>query len=884
MSSAAEPLRAGTTAGPYRIEGALGAGAMGEVYRALDTRLGREVALKLLAAGAAGADPDRQRRFEQEARAVAALNHPNLLAIYDVGELAGRPFLVTELLTGETLRQRLKAGPLPSRKVAEYGAQIAAGLAAAHAQGIIHRDLKPENLFVTDDRIKILDFGLAKVQELAAARGAEEVSPSSAPTLTATVPGAVLGTVGYMAPEQARGQAADARSDIFSLGAVLYEMAAGKRAFQGASAIETLSAILREDPPELAASGRDLPPGLVRLIDRCLEKSPARRLQNAQDVAFALENVTGSGSGSQIAPPPLPGPAGTRFRWWPAAAIVLAAVATGLVTWAFLRGRSAPLNFTQLTFRQGTISNARFEPGGGIVYSARWGAGTGSFQIYEQRPGDQYPHPIGLAAGLADISASGELAVLEGCRSAFYTACRGTLATTSASGGAARQRANDVIYAAWSPDGRQLAAVRQTRAGVRLDYPLDHLLWRGQPGEMFSSPRFSPDGRWIAFVDNPPGIGDAGNVEVIAARGGRPRVLAHGFNSIEGLAWAPDGRHIEIAGSIRTDMADAVRSISLSGADRVLERFPAQVQLEDLAPGGRMLLARESWPVQLRGRFPGSPAEQDFSWQDYTAVGALTPDGKQVIFCEGGIGGGPLYSAYIRPTTGGPALRLGDGWPRAISPDGQYVASYIPSQPSKLVLLPTGAGNPIPLRGLPQGTTGVVAWLPSGQALLLLAPAGDGGGVRIYRQALRDDRPMGLPRVISGPVLPSEHLPVSPDGGTALACSATDKHWYLYPTAGGAPHPLPVRLKAGEFPLRWSTHGRRLFVISGTKFPVGIDAINVATGQRSTLFTIAPQNMTGALPNLFVAPVMTPDGKYYAYSMARYLSVLFAVRPAHSSR
>lgn len=244
------------------------------------------------------------------------------------------------------------------------------------------------------------------------------------------------------------------------------------------------------------------------------------------------------------------------------------------------------------------------------------------------------------------------------------------------------------------------------------------------------------------------------------------------------------------------------------------------------------------------------------------------------------LGGGPVYSAYIRPTGGGPALRLGDGFPLVIAPDGQYVVSYVPSQPPRLVLLPTGAGNPIPLRGFPAGVSFGAAWLPNGQALLVFADAGAGGGMRIFRQNLRDDLPLGPPRAISGPVLFEERLSVSPDSQTVLARSARDKKWYLYPVAGGPPRPLPVKLKPSERAVRWSTHGRRLFVISGTKFPMTAYAITLASGQRSKLFTIAPQDLSGAPPGFFTVPVITPDGKYYAYSVARYLSALFVAQPS----
>ena len=271
----------GSRLGPYEILSRIGAGGMGVVYRAHDSRLGRDVAVKVLAEDVA-TDPERLRRFEREARAAGALDHPNVVAIHDVGSVAGTPFVVTELLEGETLRERLASGPLPARKAVELAVQIAQGLGAAHERGIVHRDVKPENLFLTrDGRVKILDFGLAKLRPLDAGPGPE------APTLTrGTSPGVILGTLAYMSPEQARGQESDARSDIFALGAVLYEMLSGQRAFPGATAADTLSAILREDPPTLKAS---LSAGIGRVVRRCLEKNPDERFASARDLAFALD-------------------------------------------------------------------------------------------------------------------------------------------------------------------------------------------------------------------------------------------------------------------------------------------------------------------------------------------------------------------------------------------------------------------------------------------------------------------------------------------------------------------------------------------------------------------------------------------------------------------
>ena len=282
-------LTPGSRLGPYEVIAALGAGGMGEVYRARDPRLDRDVAIKVLPAGLSS-DPDRLQRFEQEARAAAALNHPNILALYDIGTHDGAPYIVAELLEGATLREQSGGYDLPVRKAIEYAIQVARGLAAAHEKGIVHRDLKPENVFVTDDgRVKILDFGLAKLTQPESPFAGATALPTTPPD---TMAGVVLGTIGYMSPEQVRGLAADHRADIFAFGAVLYKMLSGRRAFHGDTAMDAMTAIVKEHPPDLPVAERGMPPALVRIADRCLEKSPAARFQSTRDLAFALESLT----------------------------------------------------------------------------------------------------------------------------------------------------------------------------------------------------------------------------------------------------------------------------------------------------------------------------------------------------------------------------------------------------------------------------------------------------------------------------------------------------------------------------------------------------------------------------------------------------------------
>jgi eukaryotic-like serine/threonine-protein kinase len=339
----------GSRFGRYEIQSAVGAGGMGEVYRARDPELNRAVAIKIIPASLAR-DATRVKRFQQEARAAAALNHPNILAVYDLGTENDSPYIVGELLEGATLRAMLLAGPVPVRKAIDYTMQVARGLAAAHDKGIVHRDLKPENVFITrDGRVKILDFGLAKLFGEAAGDDATRTVESDAHS--------VVGTVGYMSPEQARGRPTDGRSDLFSLGAILYEVLSGKRAFRGDSTADTISAILHHDPPEVSSQNASVPPGLNRIVQHCLEKSPEERFQSARDVAFDLESVNASSDhvAAGFAA------AGRNRRMPLMLGLLLVLVAAGIFAeraWLVLGAK--PPAFRRLTYRHGATSHARF--------------------------------------------------------------------------------------------------------------------------------------------------------------------------------------------------------------------------------------------------------------------------------------------------------------------------------------------------------------------------------------------------------------------------------------------------------------------------------------------------------------------------------------------
>ena len=402
-------LAAGSKLGPYEILGQIGTGGMGEVWRAKDPRLGRDVAIKVLPASFSQ-DADRLRRFEQEARAAGVLNHPNITAVYDIGTHEGAPYVVQELLEGETLRQELAGGSLSPRKAIEHAIQIAHGLAAAHEKGIVHRDLKPENVFATNDgRVKILDFGLAKLTlpETGVALLTE------IPTATAgTEPGIVLGTVGYMSPEQVRGQPADTRSDIFTFGAILYEMLSGKRAFRGDSAADTMSAILREDPPDLSLTNQNISPGLERILRHCLEKRPEQRFQSARDLAFDLESLSGL-SAPRLGPSALK--ARRRLSTPAALAALIAALAIGMLAgWSIWKTKSPSLPiYRVLTFRRGPVWSARFAPDGQtIVYGASWD-GNRKVELFSVRAESPESLRLALPEGtIASISRGGEMLLL----------------------------------------------------------------------------------------------------------------------------------------------------------------------------------------------------------------------------------------------------------------------------------------------------------------------------------------------------------------------------------------------------------------------------------------------------------------------------------------
>jgi hypothetical protein len=550
---------------------------MGEVYRARDTRLAREVAIKVLPE-AFGRDADRLQRFDHEARVLSTVNHPNILAIHDVGAQGNLHYLVSELLEGQTLREKMSAGPLSQRRVTEYAVEMARGLAAAHDKGIVHRDLKPDNIFITKDgRVKILDFGLTK-KAIGEAGLSGQSATVAAPT--PTQPGTVMGTVGYMSPEQVRGQTVDHHSDIFSLGAILYGMISGKRAFKGDTSVETMNAILKEDPPELNESGLNVTPGLDRIVRHCLEKEPGQRFQSARDLAFDLESLsslsgaTKSVTGAHLA-------TATRLRTPLLIAIPALLLAAAAAFWAghATRKSSSPV-FTRLTFRGGHVGAARFSPDGQtIVYSAE--LVDEPLQLYTTRPDAPQSRELGLKNNsILAVSKQDELAITLNHIQPMANAGGGTLARVPLTGGSPREISEAVGSADWSPDGQTLALGTLTNSSFNLEYPQGTRLYQTQGwiGDL----RVSPDGNMVAFVHHPIRWDSLGTITVVD-RQGKSRVLTGSFSDARGLAWAPSGKEIWFTGS-NVHLSSNLFAVDLEGHQRLVWAGAGGVVLPDIFP------------------------------------------------------------------------------------------------------------------------------------------------------------------------------------------------------------------------------------------------------------------------------------------------------------
>jgi len=879
-------LASGTKLGPYDIQSLIGSGGMGEVYRARDARLDRVVAIKVLPTSYS-ADAERLQRFVQEARSAAALNHPNILSIFDIGEDRGAPYIVSELLEGQTLRERIRSGPLSSRKAIDYALQVARGLAAAHEKGIVHRDLKPENLFLTnDDRVKILDFGLAKLT-----RPETNASPEEPTVQVNTEPGQVMGTVGYMSPEQVRGKAADHRSDIFAFGSILYEMLSGQRAFRGETAADTMSAILKEEPAELSETVRNVPPALERMVRHCLEKNPAQRFQSAGDLAFNLEALTDSsvvgrtGAQSAIAQSEIAQTAITekataekkeaapRSTWRElAGALVLAALMLVVGWWLGRRGGSPPLaEYQAITFRSGSVGNARFTPDGGIVYSASWDGGEN--QLYVGRTDDPGARELGVKdAELLSISKSGELAVrLNTARINGY-AQAGTLARVPMSGGSPREVLDNVQDADWAADGENMAVVRfvPESGHWRLEYPIGKVVLDGI--NWISHPKISPDGKWIAFADHQNSTGDdEGSIAVIASDGkDKEKILSPVWKTLQGVVWSPAGDEIWFTSS-NSGSAGNPRAVTLAGRLRTITNVPGGMWLEDMRNGVALMVTHQS-RIGIRGMPPDGTKELELGWFGWSGLTDMTPDGRKILFVEAGDGGGPNYTVFVRGTDGSPPVRIGEGDCFAISPDGKWVITK-PPKGGPLSVVPTGAGE---ARQLTHDKVSyeTVRWLAGGKELLA-SGIETGHGVRDYViEASSGDSRAVTPEGTVG-------VHPSPDGRNTVVLGADGK-WGIWPLESSNPAGNDLRfipgLDSNYRVIGWSPDGGSVYVVSkrqrektGTVYRT--DAV---TGKMEPWKTFGESLPAGAVS--FSGSYFSGDGGAYAYVYNQTLSQVYVVK------
>jgi eukaryotic-like serine/threonine-protein kinase len=849
MSFAAE-----TSLGPYKIIALIGSGGMGEVYRARDTRLLRDVALKVLPTSFTN-DPERLRRFEQEARAVAALNHPNIVSIYDVGNADGVHYIISELLEGETLRQRLSSAQIPARKATELAIQLASALAAAHEQGIVHRDLKPENIFITrSGRLKILDFGLAKLRR---PQGLADTVDGA--TVEHTSAGQVLGTAGYMSPEQVRGEAADHRSDIFSFGSILYEMLSGQRAFKRNTSAETMTAILNEDPPEFRSNAGAIPPALERIVRHCMEKQPGQRFQSAHDIAFDLESLSGI---SAVTPAVA---TVARKQWLLPVVAGLVLLVAGIALGAWLRPQAPELHpkLHRITFRRGTIWNARFTPDGNIIYGAAWD-GRGE-QLFAAEHGSTESRSLGLqTTDILAISGTGELAVstnrhfVEGFESA------GMLARAPLGGGAPRDIAEGVEYADWSRDGTSLAVVRRVGGKVRLEYPLGKVLY--ETAGWVSHPRVSPDNQSVAFIDHPFERDDTGAV-ALADRQGNKKNLTGQFVSAQGLAWSQSGNEVWFTGTTSGSSRE-LRAVTLSGKERLIYLGTGTLTLHDIFRDGRVLFTRDDLRAGMLGLAPGETQERDLSWHDWTVPRDLSADGKLVSFDETGEAGGETGAIYVRGTDGSPAVRLSDGAAPSLSPDKKWVLGRSISRQHEILELPTGAGES---RTIPTGDVRVqrAYFFPDEKHILVLGSASGSHALRLWVEDSED----GAIRAISPEGVTVGYRSCISLDGKRVAGQDPQGKITLYPVDSGAPVSVP-NVQIGDVAIQWTPDGKAL-VVGRREVPAHVFTIDLASGERKLFKTLSPADPTGLFSN--APPQFSRDLKSYVYTYQRITSDLYIV-------
>jgi Tol biopolymer transport system component/predicted Ser/Thr protein kinase len=869
----------GKTISHYRIVEKLGGGGMGVVYRAEDIKLGRFVALKFLPEELA---KDRQAldRFQREARAASALNHPNICTIHEIDEEDGQAFIVMEFLDGQTLKHRIDGRPMDTETLLNLAIEIADALDAAHSKGIIHRDIKPANIFVTKrGQAKLLDFGLAKLAPENRGGGSESALLTADEGALMTTPGSTIGTVAYMSPEQVRAEALDPRTDLFAFGSVLYEMSTGGLAFPGSSSGVISEAILNRTPAPPSVANPAIPPKLEEVIFKAIEKEREFRYQTAAELRGDLKRIkrsldtsrvrAGTATIAAMGTPvtPVVETAASRGRV-PVTVLAAAAIAliAGVAAGKFLWQRS-PVQATlpvyhPLTFRRGMVHAARFAPDGKtIIYSAAWEGK--SLQLFTTRPESPESHELEPAgADVLAVSASGEMALSLRSHPIAQFLYSGTLARVPLVGGAPREIMDNVEWADWAPDGSTLAIVRQEQGRHSLEFPPGKVLYQadGWIGHL----RISPKADTIAFIDHPE-LGDDGGAVAVVDLAGKKTTLSTGWDSIQGIAWSPGNDEIWFTAT-RTGGDRSLYAVNISGTVRLLARVPGELTLLDVDRDGNVLLTRGNDRAGMIGLTPGDAKERDLSWLDWSVPGDLSADGRIALFTETGEGGGPKYAVYMRKTDGSPAIRLSEGFGTGLSPDGKWALARTNVTSPPLFQLPTGVGE---ARLLTHDSMNHLwaRWLPDGKQILF--SGNDAGhGVRLYVENPEEAKP----RPITGEGV-SPFFEISPKGDF-VAGVGPDHKMYLYPVAGG--EPVPVSGNTGdEAPTGWSADGRSLYVFRFGEIPAKVFELELSTGKRKLWKELVPADSAGI--DTIRGITITPDAKAYVYGYIRTLSDLYVV-------
>jgi eukaryotic-like serine/threonine-protein kinase len=877
----------GQTVSHYRIIELLGGGGMGVVYKAEDTLLGRFVALKFLPDDASE-DPQALERFRREARAASSLNHPNICTIHEIGQHNGHLFIVMECLTGQTLKHIVEGRPMEQERLLAIAIEVADALDAAHSKGIVHRDIKPANIFVTDrGHAKVLDFGLAKISRAARPTSGDSQTIGDAHNLDLTNPGTAMGTVAYMSPEQLRGKELDGRTDLYSFGVVLYEMATGVLPFRGETSAVITEAILNRTPTAANRLNPELPPKLEETIGKALEKDREMRCQTAAEMRADLRrikrSIDSSHTGVQTEPSSpvaaagaevIPTAAPRRSSFWPLLAVcVFLALAAGVYAGKQMFS-SAPLlppTYRQLTFRRGSIRSARFAPDGQtILYSAAW-QGT-PVDVFTARPEAPEARSMGLSrTQLVSVSSTSEMAVLLNSKAIATWVNMGTLARAPLVGGAPREVLEHVQWADWSADGSNLVVVRDFGGRNRLEYPVGKPLY--ETGGWIGHPRFSPKGNLIAFIDHPVQGDDSGSLAVIDLQG-KKKTLSGEWFTIQGVAWSPDGKEIWFTAS-KSGVDRTLYAITLDGKERMVLRLPGAVMIFDIFKDGRVLLMRASWRRELVGMTADDAKQHDLSWLDYTYPADLSVDGKTLLFDEEGGGGsldysksgGLSYAVYVRKTDGSPAVLLGEGGAVSLSPDGKWVVAQTQASPSQLKLLTTGAGEAKSLTN-DNINHAWAHWFPDGKRILFTGNEPD-KGVRLYVL----DVASGKSQPISGEGVNGTAFVISPDSQW-VAGIGPDQKGYLYPAAGGDPRPIPG-FNSGEQPITFSSDSHSLYLYQPGELPARVDRLDLQTGKRTLWRELIPSDPAGVET---IGPIMiTPDAKTCIFGYHRMLADLYLV-------